>query len=116
MKDYRRSGGFAALERCRDELTPTQVIDVIEAAGCAARRRVFPTGRKWRAVAQARAASDAHTAKCGQQWRRGRPRRVHGPNAARILSVPRAGGDVVALHAVGAVEGVLYIPHEYPLA
>jgi NADH-quinone oxidoreductase subunit F len=115
--DYRGRGGFTALERCRDALTPEEVIDMIDAAGLRGRGGGgFPTGRKWRAVAQARAASGTQTAYVVCNGDEGDPgafmdRMLLESYPFRVLE-----GMLIALHAVGACEGILYIRHEYPLA
>jgi len=116
-EDYRGRGGFTALERCRDALMPEEVIDMIEAAGLRGRGGGgFPTGRKWRAVAQARAASGTQTAYVVCNGDEGDPgafmdRMLLESYPFRVLE-----GMLIALHAVGACEGILYIRHEYPLA
>ncbi len=116
-EDYRRRGGFAALERCRDALAPAQVIDVIEAAGLRGRGGGgFLTGRKWRAVAQARAAHDAQTAYVVCNGDEGDPGAFMDRMLLESFPFRVLEGMLIALHAVGAVEGVLYIRHEYPLA
>ena len=54
LAGYRSSGGYAALARAVQEQTPGHVLDVIDASGLAGRGGAgFPTGRKWRAVAEA---------------------------------------------------------------
>jgi len=116
-EDYRGRGGFTALERCRDALMPEEVIDMIEAAGLRGRGGGgFPTGRKWRAVAQARAASGTQTAYVVCNGDEGDPgafmdRMLLESYPFRVLE-----GMLIALHVVGACEGILYIRHEYPLA
>ena len=54
LAGYRSEGGYEALARAVTGMTPGQVIDVIDASGLAGRGGAgFPTGRKWRAVADA---------------------------------------------------------------
>jgi len=116
-EDYCRRGGFTALARCREMLAPAQVIDLIDEAGLRGRGGAgFPTGRKWRAVAQARATNGTQTAYVVCNGDEGDPgafmdRMLLESYPFRVLE-----GMLIAMQAVGAEEGVLYIRHEYPLA
>ncbi len=113
--DYLRRGGLAALEKARR--SPAEaVIGEVERAGLRGRGGGgFPTGRKWRAVAAACAAGGGAAAVVcnGDEGDPGAfmDRMLLESYPFRVLE-----GLLIAAHAVGAREGVLYIRHEYPLA
>ncbi|MCC6669509.1 MAG: NAD(P)H-dependent oxidoreductase subunit E [Planctomycetes bacterium] len=111
LAGYRAGGGYAGLQRAVRELTPAQVLDLIDASGLAGRGGAgFPTGRKWRAVAEA--AGGPKTIVCNAD--EGEPGcfkdRVlldHDPHA--ILE-----GMAIAARATGATRGFVYLRYEYP--
>ena len=116
--EYRRHGGFEAFGCCARGLPPGAVIGMIERSGLRGRGGGgFPTGRKWRAVAEARAAagetSRAFVVCNGDEGDPGAfmDRMLMESYPFRVLE-----GLMIAAYAVGASEGVLYIRHEYPLA
>jgi len=116
LADYGSHGGFEALERCRRALSAEEIIAVIEQSGLRGRGGGgFPTGRKWRAVAEAcHAGGGAAYVVCnGDEGDPGAfmDRMLLESYPFRILE-----GMMIAARAVGAAEGVLYIRHEYPLA
>jgi NADH:ubiquinone oxidoreductase subunit F (NADH-binding) len=54
--EYRRLGGFAALEKCLKEYTPEKVVDIILESGLRGRGGAgFLTGQKWQFVHYAKA-------------------------------------------------------------
>lgn len=119
FEDYCRHGGFEAYGKCAGQgLAPGEVVGEVEASGLRGRGGGgFPTGRKWRAVAEACAARGAGTgARVVCNGDEGDPgafmdRMLLESYPFRVLE-----GMMVAAYAVGAREGVLYIRHEYPLA
>ncbi len=116
FEDYRKSGGFAAYERCLRELTPEAVVDELERSGLRGRGGGgFPTGRKWRAVSAARVLGGGSAAVVcnGDEGDPGAfmDRMLLESYPFRVLE-----GLLIAAYAVGAGEGLLYIRHEYPLA
>jgi NADH-quinone oxidoreductase subunit F len=116
LEDYRRHGGFVALDACRTGRTAEAVIDEIERSGLRGRGGGgFPTGRKWRTVA-AVAAARGERAVVVCNGDEGDPgafmdRMLLESYPFRVLE-----GLLIAAYAVGADAGVLYIRHEYPLA
>jgi NADH-quinone oxidoreductase subunit F len=113
IDEYRREGGFAALERCATELSAEAILGEIETSGLRGRGGAgFPTALKWKAVR-------------GDPWPQkyivcngdeGDPgafmdRMLMESYPFRILE-----GMAIAARTVGASSGWLYIRDEYPLA
>jgi len=113
MDGYRGSGGYEALERALGHMSPDQVIEEIADSGLAGRGGAgFPTGQKWRAVAEA--AGEPKTVICNAD--EGEPgcfkdRAVleHDPHA--VIE-----GMILAAYAGGATRGFIYLRYEYPAA
>ncbi|MBN2024259.1 MAG: NAD(P)H-dependent oxidoreductase subunit E [Pirellulales bacterium] len=113
LDEYLEHDGFAALRKCVSELSPDEVIARIEASGLRGRGGAgFPTGRKWRAVAQA-AGRPKYILCNGDEGDPGAfmDRMLLESFPYRILE-----GLAIAAYAVGAEVGYLYIRAEYPLA
>jgi NADH-quinone oxidoreductase subunit F len=111
LEGYRASGGYAALAKAVQERTPAAVLDVVDASGLAGRGGAgFPTGRKWRAVAEA--PGGPKTLVCNAD--EGEP----GCFKDRVLMDydPHAviEGMVLAAYATGATRGFIYLRYEYP--
>lgn len=122
FNDYCQHGGFSTYRACLSgAYSPEKIIEEITQAGLRGRGGGgFPTGRKWRAVAQAHTAAKQAGQSC-QAWvvcngDEGDPgafmdRMLLESYPFRVLE-----GLMIAALAVGAETGVLYIRHEYPLA
>jgi len=111
LAGYRETGGYRALVRAVQEQTPAMVLDAIDASGLAGRGGAgFPTGRKWRAVAEA--PGDPKTIVCNAD--EGEP----GCFKDRVLMDydPHAvlEGMALAGFATGAKRGFVYLRYEYP--
>ena len=117
LEGYRAQGGYRALERVAgsggdgSRMTPWEVIDAIDASGLAGRGGAgFPTGRKWRAVAEA--PGTPKTIVCNAD--EGEP----GCFKDRVLMDhdPHAlvEGMALAAYATGAERGFIYLRYEYP--
>ena len=111
LAGYRSQGGYAALDRAVNGMTPTEVIDVMDRSGLAGRGGAgFPTGRKWRAVADA--PGGPKTIVCNAD--EGEP----GCFKDRVLMDhdPHAliEGMALAAYATGAARGFIYLRYEYP--
>ena len=112
IDDYRRSGGFAALERAI-QMGPDAVIrEVTESRLLGRGGAAFPTGRKWEAVA--RQPARPHYVICNAD------ESEPGTFKDRVLleGDPFAIVEAVTIagFAVGAERGYIYIRGEYPLA
>ena len=111
LDGYRATGGYVGLTRAVEAMTPAQILDVVDASGLAGRGGAgFPTGRKWRAVADA--PGTPKTIVCNAD--EGEPGcfkdRVlmdHDPHA--VLE-----GMAIAARATGATRGFIYLRYEYP--
>ena len=111
LAGYRATGGYRALAVAVQEMTPEQVLDVVDASGLAGRGGAgFPTGRKWRAVAGA--PGEPKTIVCNAD--EGEP----GCFKDRVLMDrdPHAvlEGMAIAARATGATRGFVYLRYEYP--
>jgi len=113
IDEYRRGGGFSALRRAIEELSPTQVIDELRASGLRGRGGAgYPASEKWAKVA---ATSDGtkYVICNGDEGDPGAfmDRMLLESFPYRIIE-----GMAIAARAVGADQGFFYIRAEYPLA
>ena len=110
LDGYRSTGGFDALAAAVEE-SPDALLDTLDASGLAGRGGAgFPTGRKWRAVAEAErhpktivCNADEGEPGCFKD----RALLDHDPYA--ILE-----GMALAAWATGATLGFVYLRYEYP--
>jgi NADH:ubiquinone oxidoreductase subunit F (NADH-binding)/NADH:ubiquinone oxidoreductase subunit E len=113
LDEYVRNGGFKALQRCVNELSPEEVIAEIGRAGLRGRGGAgFPTHLKWSAVRN----SESGTKYLICNGDEGDPgafmdRMLMESYPYRIIE-----GMAIAAYAVGADQGYFYIRAEYPLA
>ncbi|MDG2281855.1 MAG: NADH-ubiquinone oxidoreductase-F iron-sulfur binding region domain-containing protein, partial [Longimicrobiales bacterium] len=111
LDGYRLTGGYAALERAVTSMTPEALIGLIDESGLAGRGGAgFPTGRKWRAVAEA--DGGPKTVVCNADEGepgcfKDRALMDHDPHA--VLE-----GMALACFATGAPRAFLYLRYEYP--
>ena len=111
LAGYRASGGTRGLARALFEMSPEEVLAELDASGLSGRGGAgFPTGRKWRAVAEA--PGGPKTIVCNAD--EGEP----GCFKDRVLldRDPHAvlEGMAIAARATGAVRGFIYLRYEYP--
>ncbi len=113
MDEYRRLGGFEALEAVLSANDPEGLIAAITASGLRGRGGGgFPTGTKWGMVRKAPGERKALIVN-GDEGDPGAfmDRMIMESYPSRVLE-----GVIIASFAVGASEGVLYVRAEYPLA
>ena len=111
LAGYRDQGGYEALTRAVTGMTPDEVIGIIDASGLVGRGGAgFPTGRKWRAVAEA--PGEPKTIVCNAD--EGEP----GCFKDRVLMDHDPHGLIegmaLSAYATGAVRGFIYLRYEYP--
>ena len=113
VDDYLARDGYRALERCREQMTPEEVIAAITESGLRGRGGAgFPTGHKW-ALGRAQADPVKYVVCNGDEGDPGAfmDRAVLESDPHRVLE-----GLAIAAYAIGCAEGYLYIRAEYPLA
>lgn len=110
LAGYRETGGYQGLEATLRG-SPAATLDVIDASGLAGRGGAgFPTGRKWRAVAEA--DGNPKTIVCNADEGepgcfKDRALLDHDPHA--VIE-----GMIAAAFATGATRGFIYLRYEYP--
>ncbi len=113
LDDYLAVGGFAALAKALGELSPAQVIDVIDASGLRGRGGGgFKTGRKWRSCAKAK--GEIKYVLCNGD--EGDPGAFMDRSLMEGDPFAVVEGMLIGAYAVGSSEGYVYVRHEYPLA
>ncbi len=111
IEGYRASGGYRALPTVIEKMRPSELLDLVDASRLAGRGGAgFPTGRKWRAVADAEGTPKTIVCNADE----GEPGcfkdRVlmdHDPHA--VIE-----GMALAAFATGASQGFIYLRYEYP--
>ncbi|MGD9344513.1 MAG: NADH-quinone oxidoreductase subunit NuoF [Candidatus Aminicenantes bacterium] len=113
IDDYFAVGGYSALAKVLEEMTPEEVIEEIKKSGLRGRGGAgFPTGNKW--AFSRKAKGDKKYIICNAD--EGDPgaymdRSLMEGNPHRVLE-----GMVIGAYAIGADEGYIYIRDEYPVA
>ncbi|MCD6128780.1 NADH-quinone oxidoreductase subunit NuoF [Candidatus Bipolaricaulota bacterium] len=113
VEEYRERGGYEALRRAIQEMTPQEVIVEIQQSGLRGRGGAgFPTGMKWSFAAQE--PDPVKFIVCNAD--EGDPgafmdRSVLEGDPHRVLE-----GMTIAGYAIGARFGIVYVRAEYPLA
>lgn len=113
LEDYKTAGGYKALTKVVQSMSPLGVVDEILASGLRGRGGAgFPTGTKWKFAAQAPAGKkimicNADEGDPGAFMDRG----VLESDPHRVLE-----GMIIGAFAIGAERGYMYIRAEYPLA
>ncbi|GAB4139044.1 MAG: NAD(P)H-dependent oxidoreductase subunit E [Planctomycetota bacterium] len=110
LEGYRAHGGFEGLEKAL-AASPREVLRWIAESGLAGRGGAgFPTGQKWRAVAEAEGAPKTIVCNADE----GEPgcfkdRAVLDHDPFAVIE-----GMLIAAHATGASRGFVYLRYEYP--
>lgn len=111
LAGYQATAGYTGLTRAVTTMTPAQVIDHIRQSKLAGRGGAgFPTGLKWRAVAEATGQPKAIVCNADE----GEPgcfkdRAVLDHDPFAVIE-----GMTIAAYATGATRGFLYLRYEYP--
>lgn len=113
IEDYIAHGGYSALARAVLEISPEEIIDVVERSGLRGRGGGgFPTGRKWRSCRNAH--GDVHYLVCnGDEGDPGAfmDRSIMEGNPHSVLE-----GMIIGAYAIGSNQGYIYVRLEYPTA
>ena len=113
LQAYRAHDGFAAMEKALADMTPAQVVDQVDESQLRGRGGGgFPTGRKWRMVAQA--PGPIKYLICNGD--EGDPGAFMDRMLLESFPYRVIEGMILAAYAVGATEGIFYVRHEYPYA
>jgi bidirectional [NiFe] hydrogenase diaphorase subunit len=113
IEEYIAKGGYSALLKVLNEMTPAEVLEQITRSGLRGRGGAgYSTGLKWSTVAKA-AGEHKYVVCNGDEGDPGAfmDRSVMEDYPHRIIE-----GVAIAAYAVGATEGYLYVRAEYPLA
>jgi NADH-quinone oxidoreductase subunit F len=111
IEGYCRTGGYEGLERAVKEMRPNEVIELVTKSKLAGRGGAgFPTGLKWKAVAEA--PGNPKTIICNAD--EGEPgcfkdRAILDYDPHVIIE-----GMAFAAYATGATRGFIYLRYEYP--
>ena len=113
IDDYLAVGGYQALAKALDEMTPETVIDTMKASGLRGRGGAgFPTGMKWDFARKAQ--GDQKYIVCNAD--EGDPGAFM--DRSTLEGDPHAVLEAMAIgaYAIGATQGFVYVRAEYPLA
>lgn len=113
IEDYIAEGGYGALVKVLNEMSPADVLEQVTRSGLRGRGGAgYPTGLKWSTVAKAR-SNDKYVICNGDEGDPGAfmDRSVMEADPHRIIE-----GMVIAGYAIGAENGYVYVRAEYPLA
>jgi NADH-quinone oxidoreductase subunit F len=113
LDEYLAHDGFVALRRCLEDLSPEQIVEMMERSGLRGRGGAgFPTGQKWRLV-RAQPVDTKYVICNGDE---GDPGAFMDRVMLESFPFRVIEGLAIAAVAVDAHEGIFYIRHEYPNA
>ena len=113
IEEYIARGGYRALFRVLNEMTPEEVIEEVTRAGLRGRGGAgFPTGRKW-AICRDQPGDEKYIICNGDEGDPGAfmDRSVMEGDPHSVLE-----GMIIGAYAIGSQKGYLYVRGEYPLA
>ena len=111
LEGYRRTGGYTGLEKAVKDMTPESLVEMISDSKLAGRGGAgFPTGIKWKAVAEAEGDPKAIVCNADE----GEPgcfkdRAIMDHDPFAVIE-----GMTLAAFATGAPIGFIYLRYEYP--
>ncbi|MBR2640394.1 MAG: NADH-quinone oxidoreductase subunit NuoF [Oscillospiraceae bacterium] len=114
IEDYRKNGGYKAIEKVLEKMSPEEVIEEIKKSGLAGRGGAgFPTWFKWNAARKSETKGKKHLI-CNAD--EGDPGAFM--DRALIESDPHSliEGMLIGAYAIGASDMTVYVRAEYPLA
>ncbi len=111
--EYLASGGFSALQKAIYEMTPEEVVDVVDKSGLRGRGGGgFPTGRKWKQVIRQK-EKERFVVCNGDE---GDPGAFMDGSVMEGDPYKLIEGMMIAAYAVGAQNGYIYVRAEYPMS
>ena len=113
IEDYIKAGGYTALSKVLNGVTPEQIIAHVECSGLRGRGGGgFPTGRKWRSCREAK-GSPKYVICNGDEGDPGAfmDRAIMEGNPHSVIE-----GMIIGAYAIGSQQGYIYVRNEYPLS
>lgn len=111
--EYLASGGFSAFMKALYEMTPAEVVDVVDRSGLRGRGGGgFPTGRKWKQVAR-QPEKERYVVCNGDE---GDPGAFMDGSVMEGDPYKLIEGMMIAGYAVGSENGYIYVRAEYPMS
>ena len=111
--EYLASGGFSAFMKALYEMTPAEVVDVVDQSGLRGRGGGgFPTGRKWKQVAR-QPEKERYVVCNGDE---GDPGAFMDGSVMEGDPYKLIEGMMIAGYAVGSENGYIYVRAEYPMS
>ncbi|MEM2868995.1 MAG: NADH-quinone oxidoreductase subunit NuoF [Thermoplasmata archaeon] len=113
IQDYISRGGYSALAKVLNKMSPEMVIEEIKRSGLRGRGGAgFPTGIKWETTRRARGGPKYVVCNADE----GDPGAFM--NRSTLEGNPHSvlEGMAIGAYAIGASEGIVYVRNEYPLA
>ena len=113
LEEYIAAGGFTALEKALFEMTPEDVVDVVDRSGLRGRGGGgFPAGRKWKQVA--RQSEKTRYVVCNGD--EGDPGAFMDGSVMEGDPFRLIEGMMLGAYAVTSQEGYIYVRAEYPMS
>ncbi|TET69269.1 MAG: FAD-dependent oxidoreductase, partial [Candidatus Zixiibacteriota bacterium] len=112
--DHIINGGYKAVEKTLSQMTPAQGVTEVKSSGLRGRGGAgFPTGLKWELLAKQSSDNGKYIVCNGDEGDPGAymDRSLLEGNPHSIIE-----GMTIGAYGTGAIEGVIYVRNEYPLA